>query len=527
MKTIHYGGLLSLLLLTFSSGFGQQLDLEWGTVTKASSSDAVYQPLGWYEGNYYTLKIDNGEGTLLKADKSLTIKAQTELVTGEKKFETEFTLFRNGQVLVMNSEYEKDMKAVIVKAWGFSENGKITSIRGKEVAKFTVDKNREAEAVTYSLSPDSSKILMSMDHDMPNNENAKFSMAVVESSNMQKVWKTQVNPDYEDLDFQLLSTAVNNDGNTIALGVVRGGEGKRFAAYSTRAFVFTTASEKGEDREVKIENKYISSAFISFTAGNALMISGFYNGLTSKGKSEGIEGAFIVNTSVDDIGSLDLKMLKIDPTTKAAISPNSSFAKFINADELNSYKIRSINLHDDGSGYVIAEQRIITRNVDGNTEMRSYYFNHMLVYAFDESQNIKWITSVPKEQVTTMSSPIIGIGPVAVYTWTNSKTRMAYKYNSFQEVEINGTIYILYNDHKDNGNARSMHECKTMSNKKNANAVVVAINQNGKWEKSTLFSGKEVDVILESSSCLPIPEVGFTISAEKGKDLQLGTLTIK
>jgi hypothetical protein len=93
---------------------------------------------------------------------------------------------------------------------------------------------------------------------------------------------------------------------------------------------------------------------------------------------------------------------------------------------------------------------------------------------------------------------------------------------------VNGKIYVLYNDHRDNGDARTMKETKTMQNKKNANGVVVAIDAtDGSWDKSTLFSGKEVDVVLESSSCYPIPGEGFTISAEKGKDLQLGTLKLK
>ena len=519
--------LMTILLCAGSIAYGQDFDLTWGAVSKASSSDAVYAPLGWYNGFYYTLKVDNGNGYLLKADNSLTLKAQPELITGQKKFNAELAMFRNGQLLILASEYEKDQQATIVQAWIFKEDGKPTSTKMKTVAKFPVEKSREAEDVSYRLSADSSLILISMDHNMPNKEDAKFSLAVIGADDLKKVWETQATVPYADTDFSLLSTAVDRSGNAIALGVIRGGDGKRLAAYSTRAFVFNTASEKYDDRELKIDNKYISSAFIQFTAENQLMISGFYNGLTAKGKNEGIEGAFIASTTVDNLASLDLKVMAISPTTKAAITPTSSFAKWIGADELNAYNIRNINMRPDGSGYVIAEQRFMVRSVDGNTETRSYYFNHIIAYSFDAAQNIEWISSVPKEQVTSMSAPVLGIGPVAIYTWTNAMTRMAFKYNSYQQVEINNTIYLLYNDHRDNGDARSMKECKTMSNKKNANGVIVAIGPDGKWEKTTLFAGKEVDVILESSSCLPIPGVGFTISAEKGKDLQLGTLTLR
>lgn len=130
--------------------------------------------------------------------------------------------------------------------------------------------------------------------------------------------------------------------------------------------------------------------------------------------------------------------------------------------------------------------------------------------------------------MTSITAPVINLGVVVISTWSSAMTRLAYKYNSYQQVEINGKIYLLYNDHKENGDAVTLKETHVMSNKKNANAVLVAVDgNNGKWEKSTVFSGKEVDVILESSSCFPMENVGFTISAEKGKDLQLGTITLK
>ncbi|HNW00265.1 MAG TPA: hypothetical protein PKL06_12900, partial [Chitinophagales bacterium] len=266
------------------------------------------------------------------------------------------------------------------------------------VSKFPVDKSRESEEVNYRVSGDSSKILMTMDHNMPNKEGAKFSVTVLNSSDLTEDWSTQTTVDYLDTDFGLLSSAVDNNGNVVTLAVVIGEEGKKLAAYSTRAIVFQGTSGKFEDREVKIEGKYISSAFIRFGKDNKLMISGFYNTLTEKGKSKGIEGAFIASTSVDDLVSLNMELIEVTPTLRASITHKG----WLSTDDINAYHIRDIHMRPDGSGYVIAEQRAIYRNVDGNAETRTYSFNHMMVYGFDSNLHIQYLTAVPKLQSTTM-----------------------------------------------------------------------------------------------------------------------------
>lgn len=505
----------------------QDPDISWGAISQSSSTDAIFYPLGWHKDAFYTLRIDDDKGYLLRTDKATNIKSEPQLVTGEKDFEAELAMIHNGKLLLINSNYEKSEKAYLVRAWIFGLDGKPTSTKMKTIATITVEKNSEATDLSYRISPDSSKILITMDHNMPNKEDAKFTQIVINTADLKEVSNNASTVPYSDTDFALLSTAISNSGNIVTLATIKGGDGKRLQVYSTRAFVFQNGSAKYNDRELKIENKYISSAFIEFTGEGQLMISGFYNALTSKGKNEGIEGAFIASSELDGLADIDLKVMEVNPTLKASLAPQSGFAKFLGADELNAYTITDIHLRADGSGYVIAEQRLLSINYSSNLETRTAYFNSLIVYAFDPALNIQWISTIPKVQYSSGSSPILNLGIVSIYTWTYSKTLMLFKYNSYQDVDINGTIHIIYNDHRDNGNAVSISECKAMSNKKNANAVVVSIDDKGDWEKTTLFAGKETDVILESSSCYPMDGEGFTISCERGKNLQLGLLKLK
>lgn len=83
-----------------------------------------------------------------------------------------------------------------------------------------------------------------MDHNMPNKENARFTACVVGTNDLKLIWQDTYDVEYDDTDFSLLSWAVDNNGNALALAVISGGEGKRLMQYSTRMFSIDAASKK-------------------------------------------------------------------------------------------------------------------------------------------------------------------------------------------------------------------------------------------------------------------------------------------
>ncbi|MBK7440083.1 MAG: hypothetical protein WAT43_02005 [Chitinophagales bacterium] len=510
--------------------FAQNFDLDWGTATEAGSNSASYLPIGFHGGFFYTVQFEKGDGNLIKVDTKNNIVMQKELVTAEKKFETEMMFSRGENIIFLNTDFENKENRLSVLATSFNYTGKLLSVKPKSLVSITVEKNNEITDLKYKLSPDSSKLLIIMDHNMPNKENARFTACVVGTNDLKLIWQDTYDVEYDDTDFSLLSWAVDNNGNALALAVISGGEGKRLMQYSTRMFSIDAASKKIVDRELKIDGKYISSALIRFVTNNNLMITGFYNELTDKGKNEGIEGAFMCITDVQNLENLDLRTHKIDAKTKAAITPSGGWAKMMGGSQLNAYNIRDIGIHADGSGYVIAEQQYITYSSSSNSESRTFNFNHIIIYAFDANQEITYMASIPKYQRTTITAPKLSLGgavSISVTVWTGSLIRQGYKYNSYISYEQDGKIYIMYNDHRDNGDARTLDDVKVMANKDKANAVIVTVDSEGKWEKEALFIGKDIDVILETSSSMPIPNEGFIISCERKKDVQYARIKIE
>ncbi len=520
---------IKLLVITLTLSLAiianaQEAEIAWGVQSKAGSSNCSYIPLGWLNNNYYAVQIDGNDGFLMNVDSKMDLAGQTELITGGKKFEADVILMRKGKITVISSDYDGGEKTNSVRGTTFTKDGKPVGTKMQRIADIKVEKNSENTDVQYFFSSDSSKMMVFMEHNVKAGEMGKMSIIVIKTDDFTEVWSTQTTFDYDDSDIQLISAAVEKNGDVMLLALVKGDDGKKLQRYSTLAFSYTGTSGKYAEKILNLDGKFISSGRIKFINDQKILITGFYNDLTEKGKDEGIEGSFLAIADPNNLDDIDLHIKKMEPVTKMSITRTGALAKFFDNDELNAYDIRDIKMHADGSGYVIAEQRYMYQHQEGNIMQRSYYFNHLILYRFDENQEITWISTIPKVQTTTISTPVFGLGPLSFWYFSGSMVRLAYKYNSFVSTEKDGVIYVLYNDHKDNGDARSLKETKTMANKNKALATVAAVDANGKWEKTPLFRGKDLEVILETSSSFTIDGIGFTISAERGKNLQYGKL---
>ncbi len=519
-----------LLLLTMLTSLSllnaQDMEVQWGLQTKDGGSTTSYIPLGWNAGHYYVVQIDGNNGYLLNIDDKMNLESSTELISGSKKFEADIVFMKNNKIHLLYSDFENGEKTTYVRATTFSLKGKPEGTKLKKVAGIKVEKSSQKNDVSYFFSSDSSKLLIVEHLDMRKDEDVQISITVVNTSTFETEWTTMATLPYAHSSFNPLSYAVQKNGSVMLLATIEGIEGKNLERYSTSMFSFRSKNEKYLEKVLDLEGKFISNASIRFVDNEKFLIAGFYNDLTAKGKNEGIEGSFIAIADPVDLGSLDLHLKPMDIYTKTSIVRTGNLASFFDADELNAYKMREINVNPDGSGYVIAEQRFMSQTDNGNLMTRTYYFNHLILYRFDANQEITWISTIPKVQVSSISTPIIGIGPISFHFFTGAMIRSAYKYNSFLSMEKDGNIYVMYNDHKDNSDARTLKEVKAMTNKNKALATIAIVGEDGKWEKTQLFRGKDLDVILETSSSFPVPGIGFTISAEKGKNLQYGKLDL-
>lgn len=500
-------------LLVCSTLFGQSTKINWGEMEESGHTLDSYIPIGIYSDNYYTIQMGRKGGQLITVNKEMNIAAQKTIVTGQEEFEADLAFYRNGEIHMFSSEYESSTKTNFVRVTTIGMDAKITRTRMKKIAAVRVEKYNHRSDFNYYFSYDSSAVLMLHVHNTPYKDDAKVSFTVVDLADYSEIWGGTVKLPYEFIDFNPISVAVSPNGNVILLATIEGDKGKRLEKYSTRVFSFKN-STKFTEAEIKMDDKFISNAVIESTFDGKLLLTGFYNDL-HEGKDQGIEGAFFGTANAETPENLELKTMKMDDRTIASIIHTGIAGKLAGQDQVNTYSLQEYKLRPDGSGYAIAEQRFYHISKLLDTDRRGYYFNHLIIFRFDKDKNIQWITAIPKIQSTFIPD----------YGYINpSYVRFAHKYNSFVSLEKEGNIYILYNDHKKNSQAKTVKDVKMMSNKKAAQATLVTIKPDGKWAKKQLFTGKDVGVVLETSSSYVVDDNKFIISAERGKKLQFGEL---
>ena len=515
---------LALVAIPFLAP-GPNYTVKWGNPEKAGGYMASYMPLGWVNNHFYTVQINKNDGNLIKVNEDANIADQKELTTGQKKFEADLVYMRGTDFFMITSDYENKEKTNYVRACNFSMDGKPGDVKWKKIASVKVEKNSERADFQYFFSQDSTKLLMLHPHDVKRSDPAKVSMIVVNTDDLKEEWKTAVDLPFEYGDGTILTAGVSNDGNVMIVASVEGEEGKKSDKLSTTIYSFTKKNKEFDEYQIKLEDKLLSAARISYTKNGKAVMTGFYN-TTKNGVNKGLAGAYITDINPAELNNLKVRTLEMDPKTLSAITFSGALAKLFNLNRLKAYSIEEFEINEDGSGYVIAEQRYMTQSYGDNSAIRTYYFNHLVVFRFDRDQNIRWISTVPKQQVSSVSVPRIGLGPLSFFYFPNSVIRVAYKYNSFISMEKDGKLYILYNDHKKNGDARTVQQTKAMVNKKTALASMVIIDKEGNWNKEQLFRGKDVGAILETSSSYKNKNNGFLISAEKNSTLQYGFLEL-
>ena len=498
---------------------GPTYQINWGQQEKAGGKMASYMPLGWNNGHFYTLQMEGKDGRLIKLDSKMNIASQKELITGQKKFEADVVYLRNNKIIHLTSDFENKEKRNYVRATQFSMDGKPESIKWKKVISVPVERNTDRADFQYFFSQDSSKLMTIHEHGVKGKDLSKISINVIDSETFEEIWNATTELKYIYKDVYILTAAVSNSGEVMLVATIKNDEGKRLEKYSTNIFSFPNKNKEYEEQVLKLEDKYLSSAKISYKKDGKAVMTGFYN-LLKNGMDKGLAGAFLVNIDPSNLNDININTEGMDGKTLASITPSGALAAMFNLDQLNAYQIEEFEFKPDGSGYVVAEQRFMRETESGNTVRRTYYFNHLIIYRFNSDLEIEWFSTIPKQQVTSISVPKLAF----FYYFPKSAVRLAYKYNSFISTSKDDKIYIMYNDHKNNGNARTLKETKSMSNKNTALASLVTIDPKGTWDKEAVFSGKDLGVILETSSSYKGLNGGFLLSGEKKSILQYGAL---
>ncbi|MBX9851996.1 MAG: hypothetical protein K2X86_09580 [Cytophagaceae bacterium] len=181
--------------------------------------------------------------------------------------------------------------------------------------------------------------------------------------------------------------------------------------------------------------------------------------------------------------------------------------------ELYQFSLDDLVIRSDGGMVLTGEQYFVrvhtytTSNPNGGmstTTVYKYHYNDIIVININPEGNIQWATKIPKTQITSNDGGF---------------------FSSYSMAVASDKLYFVFNDNPKN--LVSSVEGKTFNfvPYKESHVVCVQIDNNGKIEKKSLFSSKDVDIITRPKVCEQINDNCLLIFGQRKSTQRFALMT--
>ncbi len=369
------------------------------------------------------------------------------------------------------------------------------------VSEISAKSRRNKGEFDYSISRDSSKILIYSNLPFDGGEE-KLSLLVYDE-NLDLQWEKPVSLPFKDKNFSVESYDVDENGNVYLLGKLSETTNliklmtSKPAPYTYVIVAYRNKGEESQQYEVKLGDDFITD--LTFRIGNNgdLICAGFY----SEHGEHRLKGTlfFKINEATKEM--YDIKRGEFN---SAFLSQFMSTRNANKKKELVHYRIDKLILRNDGGALIIAEQFFVivtttTRN-GITTTTTTYHYNDIIAVNINPDGSIAWATKIPKRQIDTS-------GRLSSYAMLISK----------------GKIYFVYNDHPKNVNVTDFRKIKNFKGINSA-VMLVTLTPDGKYEKSLLFSNKDMDVVIRPKLARQTKANDLIIFGSFGKKYKFGKI---
>ena len=349
---------------------------------------------------------------------------------------------------------------------------------------------------TITRSVDSTKVLVVTAYPTRNREDARYGLTVV-NRDLTVLWQKDIQFPERDMDFSLLDTEVDMNGNIHFVAKIRMSreeKNEKDAKSRYYAKVYSYYHEEGElkQHEISFQDYILDDIDLDVNDKNELLGTGFYS---EKFLSTGYKGFFFV---------------KIDPNTKTVSAKNvSEFSPDLIKQLYNNerqgerkakkgkfpaYVVRASLPLKNGGYAVVAEHYVYTRtqstSANGNqTTRESWLFGNVVVMFLDADGKMETASVLKKRQYCTAVNggasmlQQFGIGTVP------GVNELAYY--GIATIRNNSDISILYNENPKN-EARVSEGKKPKSVRQRTSVTMLAtFTPDGKVSGDVLFKSKD------------------------------------
>lgn len=446
--------------------------------------------------------------------------------------------------LVYAKEFKSDRKDVSTLglkyfqgkfAWLFSEENKKgdyirygivpIGLDGKQekpidIAKIKYESRSDIPAVRWSVSKDSSKMLIRAINDDNDDEKTLGVFVSVLDQTYAPVWSKKVSMRYTEEQVSIISSHIQNDGTVYLLSKVYEGKKakeskkekkKSVAAYDIVLFQITKDSEAPKEIKLNIGSSFVRGASLAADPSGSLNCAGFF----SNTKSGSIQGVFFLKLSPDgtvlasskkEFSSTDLKTIGKDNTDKDKEGDEGLEDSFAFSDFL---------VKDDGSAVVIAEENYTRSFMYYNSASKTwdtritYYSQDIVFFTIASDGAIERVTIIPKNQAGASDY-----------------------FQSYVAMVKNKDVFFFYNEDEDNMKKPVNNpKPKPVGSFKESVAVMTTLNEAGALSRKQLFEAKDAESLFVPQHSRQISQNQLFFISQRFKlfgktNFHIGTVTV-
>ena len=513
--TIRCFVMAAVLFMAVPASFGQTANVMWGPVHKEPKRSATVKIIGSDKTGFYTLRHDYSGVSLFnlfgqkifleRYDNSNKMVFSKELnvptpVKSKNKYNFESIYYLQGQLIMFASFMDKEAGENTAFATRVSSTGEVDQ-HLVEVASFSDVKKKNPGDFGFTISNDSSKILVFQNLPFERRLNEKFQFKVMDNQ-LNTVFSKAVTLPQLDKDTWIGDYRVDNDGNVYLMASMNKSKEERNykeQKYNTKVFGYFTDGQSKE-YDIKIPNKFLTEMTFSLDKKRDLIIAGFFAD-DRRLRSSGTfflrldhESKKVISQGVKDFSKefLEMFMSKTKAKSENAGIANMSLDKLI--------------VREDGGAVLVAEQAytyvVYSQTKYGTTRIYHYINNDIVFVNINPDGTIQWVSRVPKKQHTVNDGAA---------------------YSSYSVSVMQDKIYLIYNDHVKNISKEDPKKFKQMRKPQKAVTMLVAMDNTGKFERKALFPARDHKTIVRPSFYLQGDD-NVIIYAETGREYRFGNI---
>ncbi len=532
----------TLIILFSAAAFAQKADITWGEEFKLKKGSTDLEVMhtdntGLYvKESHFALKsyfvigaTMRESATLTKVDKNLTEIYHNDFNKELKGKEYERFFFLKNKLFLLASDYNKKEKTLTLFAAEIDKNSGELAGEFNEITSWQKDDKKEDISFKASYNADSTKMVLVST--IEGREKNNYEVRQFDEK-LKPVGKAvAISNEFDPNTFVLEDVVYTTAGNIILVGrEYEYQEGKKkkakflnFSHYNIR--IYDAGGKIIKQISTDINAKWLVSTKVMQIPGRELILAAFYS---DEKRGREINGMLVrridpangevISTSNKDLNTSMITTLEDDTDddgddeSRKERKEREKLEKIQNEDEGFSRYMRFRNfIYTEDKGLVILAEKYnsytyTTTSYSGGTGIgmgrtttttyQVYECGDIMMSKVDAGGNINWLNVLPKQQREVIQTSS-GSGPAVGLSLNFSFFRGGFNwpfYAGFGVLPANGSLNIIFNDHKKNDNVLQLgQKVKRISYFGKSDCFAVNLNTStGKYTRSMMFTNKDV-----------------------------------